>query len=226
MKLTKQLFTLLAAGTLALGACNSGTDADSATTGEATTAAETTGEIYSVDTTSVINFIGTKPNGQHNGTMPVSTGSLSVDNGQLTGGSFTVDVTRLAIHDLSGKEKNDLEGHLKSPDFFEIAKWPTSTFTITEVKPYDSSVIESKLPNPTHILSGNLTMRDSTLNVSFPASVNINGDNVSAQADFNIDRTRWGMNYKGPNNPADFFISKEVNIKVDLKATRPAETTL
>jgi hypothetical protein len=39
-------------------------------------------------------------------------------------------------------------------------------------------------------------------------------------ADFNIDRTQWGMNYKGPNNPQDWVISKDVNLKVDLKASK------
>ncbi len=218
--MTKSLFTLMAAGILALGACTTGTDADSATTAEAAEAAETTGAIFQVDTTSTVNFIGTKPNGEHHGTMQVSTGSLSVENGELKGGSFTMDVTSTVIHDLQGKDKSDLEGHLKSPDFFHIEKWPTSSFTITEVKPYDSTVIKSKLSNPTHIISGNLTLRDSTLNVTFPASVRVNDNNATAQADFNIDRTRWGMNYKGPNNPADFFISKEVNIKIDLKAVK------
>jgi hypothetical protein len=28
------------------------------------------------------------------------------------------------------------------------------------------------------------------------------------------------MNYKGPNNPQDWFISKEVNLKLDIKAAK------
>jgi hypothetical protein len=55
--------------------------------------------------------------------------------------------------------------------------------------------------------------------VSFPAIVTIDGGKVTAVADFNIDRTNWGLSYKGPDNPADWFIAKEVNLKLDVKAS-------
>ncbi|MCU0334831.1 MAG: YceI family protein, partial [Chitinophagaceae bacterium] len=58
--------------------------------------------------------------------------------------------------------------------------------------------------------------------ISFPAKVQLTGGSLSAEADFNIDRTQWGMNYKGPNNPQDWFIKKEVNLKLNLKANSAA----
>jgi polyisoprenoid-binding protein YceI len=70
------------------------------------------------------------------------------------------------------------------------------------------------------MVSGNLTLRDITKNISFPARVTIGASSLTAKADFNIDRTMWGMNYKGPNNPQDWFISKEVNLKLDLSASK------
>ncbi len=63
-------------------------------------------------------------------------------------------------------------------------------------------------------------MKDSTKNISFPAKVTVDAKSLAASADFNIDRTTWGMNYKGPNNPQDWFISKTVNVKLDIKATK------
>ena len=36
------------------------------------------------------------------------------------------------------------------------------------------------------------------------------------KADFDIDRTEWGLNYKGPNNPVDWLIRKEVNLKFKI----------
>jgi hypothetical protein len=39
-------------------------------------------------------------------------------------------------------------------------------------------------------------------------------------ADFDIDRTEWGMNYKGPNNPQNWAIRKEVNIKLNIVARK------
>ena len=70
------------------------------------------------------------------------------------------------------------------------------------------------------LVSGNLQLKDSTKNISFPAKIAIDGAKLSASADFNIDRTQWGMNYKGPNNPQDWVISKQVNLKVNLTATK------
>ena len=72
----------------------------------------------------------------------------------------------------------------------------------------------------THTIRGNLTLKDRTKNISFPATVAITGNSATATADFNIDRTQWGMNYKGPNNPQDWVINKEVNIKLALSSTK------
>ncbi len=76
------------------------------------------------------------------------------------------------------------------------------------------------MKDATHTISGNLTLKDSTKNISFPAKVSLEGDKLIANADFNIDRTQWGLNYKGPNNPADWFIRKEVNLKLNIEATK------
>ncbi|RYF84545.1 MAG: YceI family protein, partial [Chitinophagaceae bacterium] len=82
------------------------------------------------------------------------------------------------------------------------------------------STVKTVIAGATHIIKGNLTLKDSTKNISFPAQVAVNGNTASANADFNIDRTLWGMNYKGPNNPQDWVINKEVNVKIALTATK------
>jgi polyisoprenoid-binding protein YceI len=113
-----------------------------------------------------------------------------------------------------------LEGHLKSPDFFDVAKYPTAKFEITKVEPYDSTKQKSLLVGATHLISGNLTLKDSTKNITFPAIVTASADAVTAEANFDIDRTQWGMNYKGPNNPQDWMVQKEVNLKLKLSAKK------
>ena len=117
------------------------------------------------------------------------------------------------------KQKEGLEGHLKSPDFFDVAKYPTAKFEITSVEPYvaDST---SKLKDATNIIKGNLTLKDSTKNIAFPARITVDATKATAVADFDIDRTLWGMNYKGPNNPQDWVISKTVNIKLAVSAVK------
>lgn len=144
---------------------------------------------------------------------------LTVADGNITSGSFNIDIASLQVLDLTGDDKGKLEGHLKSGDFFQADSFPTAKFEITSVAPFDAAAATSKLAGATHTISGNLTLRGQTNNVSFPAIVKVEGNSVTAVADFNIDRTNWGLSYKGPNNPADWFIAKEVNLKLDVKAT-------
>jgi polyisoprenoid-binding protein YceI len=210
----------------ALAACNNNApEADSAETGEKQAAAAAEGTTYTLDTSSLITWYATKANGAHTGTFKIKEGSLSEKDGNLTGGSFTIDVTTITDLDLVADtaNKNKLEGHLKSPDFFDIAKYPTAKFEITGVEPFKFDSVANKdlvMKDATHTIKGNLTLKDSTKNISFPAKVSVAGDKITAQADFNIDRTDWGLNYKGPNNPADWFIRKNVNLKLDITGSK------
>jgi polyisoprenoid-binding protein YceI len=219
----KQILFALSAGVIIFTSCQTAPEADKATATEQQEASSATGENYTIDATgSTIGWIATKTGGQHNGSFVLTDGSFVVANSTLTGGSFNIDLNSLAVNDLTGKDKSDLEGHLKSGDFFQVDSFPTAKFEITEVAPFDAATAQSKLEGATHTISGNLTLRGETKNVSFPAIVKIEGTTVSAIADFNIDRTNWGLSYKGPGNPADWFIAKEVNLKLDVKAAKTA----
>ncbi len=221
----KKILLPLAAVVL-LAACNNASEADKAATGEKEAAALAEGVTYSIDSaTSTINWAATKVNGAHSGTFKLAQGSLAAKDGMLTGGSFKIDIASIDAVDLAADAENKakLEGHLSSPDFFDVAKYPTANFEITAVEPfvYDSITMKNVVfKNATHTIKGNLTLRDSTKNVTFPAIVAINDNKLTAEADFNIDRTDWGLNYKGPNNPADWLIRKEVNLKFKLAAAK------
>ncbi len=219
----KKTFFSVAAIAL-IAACNNAPEADQAITGDKATAAATEGTTYTMDTTSNITWVATKANGAHTGTFNLKEGSLAAKDGNLTGGSFIIDVASINNIDLAGdpENKQKLEGHLKSADFFDVAKYPTAKFEITGITPfqYDSTMKDVVLKDATHTINGNLTLRDSTRNVAFPAVVSVTDGNVTAKADFNIDRTDWGMNYKGPNNPADWFIRKDVNLKLNISASK------
>jgi polyisoprenoid-binding protein YceI len=216
----KQFLFAMTAGVLILTSCQTAPDADKAATAEQQEAASAQGASYSIDVAgSTIGWIGTKVGGQHNGTFNLAEGSLVVSEGNLAGGNFSIDMTSVTVLDLQDDNKPKLEGHLKSADFFAVDSFPKASFEITDVKPFDAATMTSKLEGATHLISGNLTMRGATKNVTFPAIVTIEGNQVMAQADFNIDRSEWGVNFKGPNNPADWVIAKEVNLKLDVKAT-------
>ena len=132
----------------------------------------------------------------------------TVDDGKLTGGRFTIDLTTIHNKDLEGEYKQKLEGHLKSADFFDVENHPEATFEITSVT---AGASEGALT-----ISGNLTIRGVSKNITFDATTSqVSEVSVVADADFNIAREDWGVSYKGQ---ADDLISKEINLKIHLVA--------
>jgi polyisoprenoid-binding protein YceI len=202
---------------------------------------------YPLDTeASELTWYGFKPTGRHNGTIGIQDGTLAVENGTIVGGSFTIDMNAIDVLDLEGEDKQKLTGHLQSPDFFAVEEYPTAKFEITKVQPIaeatmeedtsrldvvvnDEAVDEYKIENPTHAITGNLTLRDTTLSVMFPAKVSMSGDQIMAQAKFNIDRTKWNVAYGDENDlearAKDQFIYNTVNVGFDIKASKEAEAT-
>ncbi len=78
---------------------------------------------------STFNWLGKKVTGEHNGTIGIQSGSLVVNGGKLQGGEFTIDMKTIKCLDLTDAGYNaKLVGHLTTPDFFDVAKYPTITF--------------------------------------------------------------------------------------------------
>jgi polyisoprenoid-binding protein YceI len=175
---------------------------------------------YTVDTSySKIIWTGTKPVGQHTGTFQLADGGLNFEFGTINGGKFTIDIHSLTNTDLQGASKKRLEEHIKSTDFFDVQKYPTAVFEITKTMLADVSVI-SVVPNITHSISGNLTLKGVTKNVTFPAAIRMANNILEVKANFNIDRTAWGLNYGSEKSLQDRFIHPTVNIELDIKANR------
>ena len=162
-------------------------------------------------------WAATKVGGGHNGTINISSGALEVVGNKLTGGSFVIDINSLACTDLKpGDGKEDLEGHLKTGDFFEAEKYPTASFTITSAKP----LVRDKSGNTT--ITGNLTLKGQTKSVSFPASVAVIGNKVNAVTPkFTINRTEWGIKYGSGliGTAKDKVIHDDVSLSMELMAS-------
>lgn len=240
----KVILSFFAAGAVfALASCG---ESSTSSTVEATEAAEVQeasaeATTLSLDTDqSVITWIGSKPTGKHNGTIQITDGNLSWNNENIEGGSFTIDITSLVVLDIPADNENNgkLTGHLMSDDFFDAANHPSAEFTITSVEPYSSTQLvvqdefetdntpltadEHIVENPTHWVSGNLTMRGTTKNVTFPAQVSWVDGQLVASAKFNINRTDWGLMYNDEASVADKlkdnFIYNTVNVGFEIVA--------
>jgi polyisoprenoid-binding protein YceI len=207
--LIKSLMFLAVVGFLA--SCSQAPAGEEAKTGETKEVAKTDeAKTLNVDlAASKMMWEGSKVSGKHNGTINLKSGSLQVKGNELVGGSFVIDMNSIAVTDLKDKGKADLEGHLKTGDFFETEKFPEGKFEITGVKAQAGE-------GTTHIISGNLSLKDKSLGIEIPANVKIENGTVTASApQFTVDRTKFGITYTGMK---DNLINNMMGIKLELSA--------
>ncbi len=168
-------------------------------------------------TSGQMNWTASKPTGKHLGTVDISEGELSVKGDQVLGGTFTIDMSSIVSIDLEGEKKGKLENHLKSADFFAVDEFPTSNFVIT------SAGQVSDQPMTTHQISGDLTIKDKTKNITLPANVSFVGDKILvATPAFTINRTEWGVNFHSGilGTAADKLIHDDVSLVITFEAEK------
>ena len=149
---------------------------------------EKTNMVNNLDlTTSVMTWKGTKPTGSHNGTVSFTSGGMVVENGVLKEGEFVIDMSTIKNLDMAGSEgAGKIEKHLKAPDFFDVALYPSSKFVITSVLQVEGNMT----------VTGNLTIKDVTKSITIPASVStLDGVTTFKSELFNIDRADFNVKY-------------------------------
>ncbi|MBT0608251.1 YceI family protein [Aequorivita echinoideorum] len=196
--------------------CKDGNKETEMETEEAATASEMAVD-YKVDTAaSEILWEGSKPTGSHNGTIKLASGTISANQGALEAGNFTIDMKSITDTDLEGEQKTNLEAHLmgtvegQEGDFFNVNQYPTAMFEMTGAE--------------NNMIKGNLTIKDKTNAVEFPATVTMDGDKLMIKSEpFTIDRTKWGVNYGSKSvfdNLGDKFINDDMKITVNVVANK------
>ncbi len=147
----------------------------------------------------------------HFGTIKLKSGNLLFNGNEISGGSFTIDMNSVDAEDMNDdkKMKKILETHLKNDDFFDVEKFPVSTFQIKSVKK-----INDKIYN--YQISGVLTIKGISKNISFPAKVS-QSNNVFTitSAKFTFNRKNFGLRY---NIFEDMIISNDVEMNVNIVA--------
>lgn len=139
---------------------------------------------------STLKWLAKKVTGQHDGTVGVKSGSLTVNGDQITGGNFVLDMTTIKVTDIKDPEMNGkLVGHLNSDDFFSVANHKEAAFKITK------AVAKKGENGATHEITGDLTIKGITNSITFPAKVTLAKTGFIAIARFGIDRTKWDIKY-------------------------------
>ena len=140
----------------------------------------------------------------HNGSLTFSDSEIKIgDDGNIISGVFTVDMTTLSCDDLTADSgKANLEGHLKSDDFFSVEKFNTATLTISSVENNNAT--------------GVLTIKD----ISHPIDFMLVKTKEGYKADLVFDRTKYNVKYASGNffnNLGDKLILDEIELSAQLK---------
>ena len=194
---------------LAVACSNPASDQPKAKTGEAAPAASTAavgGQRYLITPEHCkIEFVGSKVTGSHNGSFEKFSGEIHYT------GSPEKSRVRISIDMASVKTDPDkLTEHLKTADFFDVAKYPQATFESTEIKAGGEK-------GATHTITGNLQLHGVTKSISFPATINVTPDAITVESSFAINRKDFGVNYAGVSND---LIRDEVVLKLHVHATK------
>lgn len=173
---------------------------------------------------STLYWEGYKPGGMHHGTVEVVTGDALTDGNMITGGTFEIDLTTIRNDDIGNDGmRNRLVNHLKSKDFFYIEEFPRAYFEIKGVRPVEASA--GDVPeNSTHMVTGDMTIRGNTHEISFPAEITMEEQMIRAQTGkIKLNRTRWEVNHMSKSvfgGLKDNFINDEMVVKLDLRFDR------
>ncbi len=194
---------------LAIAACsNPADDKSKAVTGEAAPAASApaSAEKYSINPeNSKIEFVGSKVTGSHNGSFGKFSGAIDyAGQPEKSRVNIAIDLDSLTTDD------PNLTAHLKTPDFFDVAKYPQATFQSTEIKAGGEK-------GATHTVTGNLQMHGVTKSVTFPATIAVTPQAVSVDSSFAINRKDFGINYAGA---ADNLIRNDVVLTLRVRGVK------
>lgn len=196
-----------------LASCKSDAKKANANSAAKPATSSSSAETYKIDPGAKMTWIGSKLTGKHNGEISINNGAFKVVNNKLTGGIFSIDMASINCKDLDASSgKGKLEGHLKSPDFFDVAKFPTATFEITKVVEVKNN------PKVTHNIYGNLTLKGVTKNINFLTKMAISkGSLIATVPNFKIDRTAFNVKYgskKFFDNLKDKAIMDEIELGI------------
>jgi len=202
---------MVVAVVMLVGACSDpAADKSKAVTGEATQvaspAAKAQGQKYLITPqTSKVEFVGSKVTGSHNGSFGDFSGQI--DYAATTEQSHVNIVIKT---ESLTTDTPDLTKHLKTADFFDVAKFPEATFVSTSIKPGGEK-------GASHTITGNLTLHGVTKAVTFPATINVTPETATVDSTFSINRKDFGINYAGQ---ADNLIRDDVVLKLTIRANK------
>ena len=168
---------------------------------------------YSIDVkNSKLMWVGKKPTGEHTGEILFSKGEFEILDNKIKKGELELNMNSISCTDLQGEDSLDLVGHLKGKDFFNVDSCKTASIQI----------ISSELDSLNFKIKANLIIKGISNQVEFISGIKFLNDSIIVLANFEIDRTLWGIKYKSKKiyQLADKFINDNVAIRISIKAKK------
>ncbi|HEY6242597.1 MAG TPA: YceI family protein [Pyrinomonadaceae bacterium] len=199
--------TLILSSLLLVACSNPAADKSRAVTGEASSAtpqSSASAEKYVINPqNSKIEFLASQVTGSHQGEFQDFSGVIDY------AGQPEKSRVNLTINTASVKADADkLTEHLKTADFFDVAKFPQAIFTSTEIKSGGDK-------GASHTITGNFQLHGITKSISFPATISVTPEAINVESTFSINRRDFGINYAGPT---DNLIRDDVVMSLHIKA--------
>ena len=130
--------------------------------------------------------------------------TVTEDSAQLEG---SVDASSIVVKD------ENLQGHLGSPDFFDVERYPQITFRSTDIRRDGDELIvdgELTIKDNTHRIEGRGTIAGPAVTLGDVTKVGITLDTI-------IDRTEYGLNWNAPLPKGGFALANDVKLTVELE---------
>lgn len=151
------------------------------------------------------------------GSFETVSGSAQVDEENLAASSIEVAIDASSVD--TGVERRD--NHLRSADFFDVDNHPQITFKSTSME---------KLGDTEYQVTGDLTIRGTTHEVSFPVTVlgpiadpMGGGRRIGVEGELVIDRQDYGVSWSKMLDNGGLVVSDEVTIDIGAELVSAAE---
>jgi len=153
---------------------------------------------------SKVEFVASKVTRSHNGSFKQFSGKIDLAPNNIPDSRVTIDIDTSSVV----ADDDQLTAHLKTPDFFDVAKFPKATFVSTKIEAAGGD---------NYNVTGNFDLHGVKKSISFPATIKATPENVAVVAEFSINRKDFGIVYAGKT---DDLIRDGVVIKLNLNVPR------
>lgn len=130
----------------------------------------------------------------------------------------TVEVRlKAASVDTRNQQRDD---HLRSPDFFDVEKWPEIVFTSTSVEEVEERA---------YMVSGELTIRDVTRQVVIPLElIGVEKDafgqlRAGFEGTRRINRRDFGLEWNMPLDSGGVLVSERISLEFEISAIKKSD---